>query len=287
MADIKNNLNELKNNITNKIESTILNCNSITTSGVSLRIGNKIVRFKTEEVVQSVEEEIREELMHELKDKLKELSNYVDKKLNEAHSTVVTITDEYQRKEKILNDKLANSKPMPYISWEQAKRGLSVIPESSTGIAWLVRKVYWPKFVDNSLIEPKYQKKMITPVIIYIVVEKDIIKRIDIKTINLENFDHYHAGCWGNWLWSKIRIKNAEDILNVADEAIAVLEKINTMSIARRTPSGLPRLETLMRNLVNRSVDDVVTDNIVSRNLERTGVSLGTDGDVWSVTATG
>ena len=279
-------LDKIKTDLLSAISANDLDVNKINLDGATIRLGGKVLKLTLDknDDTTTIEQEIRAELQNKLKVKMRDLSSFVDTKMGEAFVLVDSLKSEYLRKEKMLNDKIAKSNPMPDITFEQAQKGLSVIP-TNNGIGWLVRRTYWPKFVDDSVIEPKTQKKMITNVVVYIVTLGEKVIELSIRQLaNLNTFDQYHRGCWGNWQYQANKIKNANDVLALADQAIAVLERINTMSVARRNPDGLPRLDTLRRNSARSSADALsqVHDMTISNNLTRTGVIQGLNEDVWT-----
>lgn len=278
---------KIKNDISNYINSSDLDLQKINLNGATIRLGGKVMRLVVDTSVDTndIEKEIRSELEAKLKSKLVELSSFINSKMNESLSMVESLKSEFQRKEKLLNDQLVNSHPMPSLALDHIRRGLSVVPAGSDGIGWLVRKTYWPKFIDDSMIDIKTQKKMITNVIVYITSKNEIVREISIRNFhNFDTFDHYHRNCWGNWDWSKRRITNPDDAIKIADDAIAVLEKINSMSIAKRNPVGLPRLDTIRRNTVVPTTNNIesIHEMNVSPSLARTGVDPLNTEDVWT-----
>ena len=280
-------LNKTKDVIMNAIKASELDIDKIVLDGVSMRIGGKILNFTVSQstVADDIIQEIKNEMISKHKNNLDALGKYVDKKMVEALNTVESMKSEYARKEKMLVDKISSSNIMPQITFDQATRGLSVIPVRN-GIGWIVRRTYWPKFVDTNVIDSKFQTKMITNVAIYIETEGEKIRNISIKKlIGFDDFDHYHRGCWGNWKWQGYKCKSAEDMLSMADDAMAVLERVNTMSIANRNPRGLPKLETLLKHTVRRSEIVDITTGSVGRNLERTVSVVEDDENVWRTNA--
>jgi hypothetical protein len=191
---------------------------------------------------------------------------------------------------------------MPNITYDQAKAGLSVVKGhkdyrgDADVMTWLYQGVYWPKFVDSKPIDPKYAKRLISPVTLEIVTVKDRVRSVTVrKTIGLAKFRHYHAmggdnDCWGQW---SIPTRWAEptDILGIAQHAMGVLENVNTRSPGDQSPSGLPRLSTLSQHVLTGDAARNV-EYTTSRADERAGIERETDrgdqetrgrtGQVWS-----
>lgn len=236
----------------NKINSEINSFNiidEIELDGMSVRIGGHIFEMKKINETHSIEDSIRKEYQDKFNEKIKMLGNFVNEKLTESFSVIDSLKSEYSRKEKILNDRINNATLMPSFNINHITNGVSVVPINGGGIGWIVRRVYWPKFVDNRRINTKTQKKMISNVLVYIIVNNDNkTSSVSLRKFDFSEFDHYHRNCWGDWNWSTLKADNVEDIIKIADDAIAVLERINSMSLANRTPRGLPRFDTVLRN---------------------------------------
>lgn len=264
--------------------------NTIQAEGMTIRLGGKLVTLKVENVeVPSIEDEIREEFRDKLRERLGMIKNSLNSKITEMVQYTSRIRDEYERKEREYKEKIRRAKPMPDVFWQHAQKGLSVLKGSGNDtIIWLVQGIYWPKFVDGKTIEPKYAKKLLTNVTYLIETNNEKVLRVSTrKPLGLDYFEHYHQqtpDCWGKWkpqnTWNR-----PEDIINIAREAEAVLENVNTGSIANRAPRGLPRLETLRRHLIETKREKP-SINILNQAARRTGIGGGIrireDEDMWS-----
>ena len=263
-----------------------LKVDDIATTNVSLRLGNKIYNLipsQDQEILP--EDQIKKELEDKLTIKRNNIRDVIKNKMAEVSAIVSSIQEEYDRKERLLKDTMSKAVPMPEITWEHAKKGLSIVKGRNRGeLIWLAKRTYNPKFVDHKNIEPLYVKKLITPIYLKIVTQDDKVLSVTSHYVHsLELFSHYHqtgsGDCWGNWrrpdTW-----KTIEDILRVADDATAVMENINTMSIAKRSPALLPRLETLRRHVLNTTV--APTEVRVNTNGLREGLGMAQpDADIW------
>ena len=252
MAKQDRTLEDINKNMNDKIaDADSIEFGDPSLKDVTLKVGRNFYKLSLvgQEDVYSFKSEIENELRVKLKEKLKDLKAFIDKNMTEAFSIVNTVKSEFNRKEAILTDRLAKAHPMPEITQNQAERGLSVIPWEG-GIGWIVRRTYWPKFADRKPINTKTQKKLITNILVLIRTEKEQVTSISLRRLSdFALFDHYHRNCWGDWNWQHKKVKSADDAILIADEAMGVLENINSMSIADRTPYNLPTISTVMRNL--------------------------------------
>jgi hypothetical protein len=283
MADIKDKLNEYKNIMFQTIDD--LHLDDFSSQTVTIRLGSKVYELVPSRIEDlDVEEQVRKEIEDKLVEKRMKIKDTVKARMSEVSALVSSIQDEYERKERILKDTLAKSSPMPNITWYHAKRGLSLVKGDARGeLIWLVKRTYNPKYIDHKSIEPLYVKKLMTNIYVRIITRDDHIVGISTHYMsNLDYFEHYHQShpdCWGNWVkptsWS-----TPDDIIKAADDAIAVMENINTMSIARRNPAMMPRLETLRRHV--KTVAEAPTEVRVGTTGMREGLgAMAPSEDVW------
>jgi hypothetical protein len=261
-----------------------INVDDIQTNGITIRSGNKIIKLEVAlEEPLTIEDEVREEFRQKLAAKLQEIKNRLNSKVTEMVEVTSRVRIEAERKEADLKEKLKLSKPMPDVNWRDAKSGISVVKgERRDEMIWLIRGVYAPKFVDQKPITPAYAKKLITNIVFLIrTVQNKITEVSTRKPLGLGFFSHYHQNrpdCWGNWKYPKTW-KTVEDLIKIGREAEAVLENINTGSIANSTPRGLPRRRTLEKHV---SKKDRVTDAKLNSDQTREGIGeVSSTGDVW------
>lgn len=268
-----------------------VNIDSISLNGLSIRAGGKLLKLQIVETSElEVVEEIKNEYRAKLNEQLGRIKTAVQSKVSEMVTFISTIREDYEKKELELKKRLEKAQIMPSLSIEHMRKGLSVGPgDRKDEIYWFVRSVYWPKFVDLVPIEPRYAKKLVTPIVIQIVTEGNVVKSVGTKTpIGLKNFSHYHqtdtADCWGRWK-HKTSWKTPEDILAIAREAEGVLENVNTASIAKKNPIGLPTEQVLRRHVTKKGEQPLKEADV---NIKRTGVTrTGTvasvlEDDSWS-----
>ena len=283
-------------NVKKSMENSMneLSIDDIKTEGMTVRIGGRVVKLEITEEITLPEDDIRAEYSAKLTEKLQKIKEVLNEKMSEMTYMVEQNKQDFEEKEREMQERINSANLMPEITYSHAKAGLSLVkshPRSSGSdvLTWLYQGVYWPKFVDNIPIEPKYSKRMISPVTLEIVTEGNRVVRVVVrKTIGLSKFEHYHSmdsgsDCWGQWRhnnnWS-----TPDDILSVAREAMAVLENVNSSSPGNRSPSGLPRLGTLQQHLLSRTETNLDTYE-VSRADERSGISQETESNrtaVWS-----
>jgi len=263
-----------------------LNIEDLRTETVTLRLGDtlyELVPKKGQPL--DIEEQIRKEFEDKLSDKRNKIKDTIKSKMNEVSAMVSSFQDEFERKEKQLKDTLAKAAPMPDVTWEHAKKGLSIVKGNGRGeIIWLLKRTYNPIYLDHMNIEPLYVKKLMTNIYLKITTRDKQIIDVSTHYMNsLEYFEHYHQrrpDCWGNWNYPR-EYKTIEDIIVIADQAMAVLENINTMSLAQRNPRLLPRLETLRRHVLKDAPTAPSTVKVGTAGI-REGLGMATpNDDLW------
>lgn len=267
-----------------------LDVDKIKTQGLTIRIGNKVLKFDAISEEESIENEIREEFRNILVQKIKIIRDDVSKKINEMANFVSTIKRDSENVRKDYERKIISLCSMPEITFDHARKGLSVVKGSHTNsLVWLVQGVYWPKTVDFKPLDPKMSKKMITNVTFLVFTEGNTITNVTTrKVMGLEHFHHYHQSntggdCWGRWKYPT-KWSTPDDIICVAREAESVLENINTGSIADENPRGLPRKTTLMRH-VKRDLKLKDVNEKLNTDTLRTGITTDirrNDDNVWT-----
>lgn len=286
------------------MEATLdaINIDDVQSSGMTIRIGGRVVKLQVTEEISLPEDEIRAEYSLKLTEKLQQIKGILNEKMSEMTYMVEQNRQDFEDKERELQKRLAEANLMPNITYDQAKAGLSVVKGhkdhrgEADCLTWLYQGVYWPKFVDGNPIDPKYAKRLISPVTLEIVTLKDRVRQVTVrKTIGLAKFRHYHAmggdsDCWGQWSIPS-RWAEPKDILAIAQHGMGVLENVNTRSPGDRSPSGLPRLDTLSQHVLRGEAAKNV-EYVTSRADERAGIERDTDrgaeetrgrtGQVWS-----
>ncbi len=235
-----------------------IDVDAIELDGVTLRLGNRILRLAIDEDSPlEAEDQIREEFREKIASKLTVIKQNINDKVEEMSNFVNTLRSDYERKEIELQRRLDTVVAMPDMGHDDLYSGLSVARGSySNEVYWLVQGIYWPKYVDRRAIEHNYTKKMISHIIICVVTKGDKITGVSTrKPLGFDYFQHYHQSnpdCWGDWSYPRnLKGKNhAQEIIRIAQEAQIVLENINTGSVATRNPRGLPRKDTLLRHLL-------------------------------------
>ena len=223
--------------------------------GLTIRCGNKLVKLQVSEenVVIDDEKEVREEFEERYG---KEFNRIMDG----VKSFVKNVKEECEKKEKELDTKLKNAYVMPEVNIMDAKNGISVVKGNDGQLIWLVRGMYSIKTVDGVPVDPKITRRTTTDVVFMVVTSGNKMLKISTcKPISLDYFKHYHQSrpdCWGNW-WNNRTAENniweiPDDIIKLAREAECVLENVNTDSLVDRNPTGLPRLSTLRKYILQQ-----------------------------------
>ena len=268
-----------------------LNVEDIKTQGMTVRVGNKVLKLGLiEGETLSIEDEIREEFKEKLSEKTKKIRDEINKKINEMRDFVREIKNKADKKKREYDNLMGRVREMPDIDESYAKAGLSVVRGSRSdarSYLWLVQGVYWPKTLNSQQIEPKMSKKMVSNVTFVIKTEGDKVTQVSTrKPIGLDYFPHYHQqspDCWGKWKYPRTW-NTPDDIIRIAREAEAVLENINKGSIATENPQGLPRKTTLLRHLIDNKTKKKIPTKL-NMNTIRTGISTdlrADDENVWT-----
>ena len=275
-------LKKEKEKILNYIKN--IKISDVKSKEISIRIGSEIIVFsQSGRYNLSIEDEIREELKAEVNKKLQDIGERLNERIQSASEMISTYKNQYEAKKYEVEEKLKNASIMPEINFDHAYRGLSVVKGRRAGeYVWLMNGIYNPKFVDNKMIEKKYRSMMLTQIVFVISTRDNKITNLDIrKPIGLGEFKHYHTSCWGDFKFSR-EWSTPDDIISLAKEAEIVLETINSMSLADRSPDGLPRFATLKRHLLETGQND--GEMTASKHLSRAGVSetiRNNEEEVW------
>jgi len=260
---------------------------AIKLDGVTMRLGNKVLRLVVDsESPSDVEDQIKEEYRQKLAIQLNTIKDNINNKVSEMSEFVNTLRREYELKERTLQKRLDGVTAMPDLNENHMYSGLSICKGNYPGeIFWLVQGIYWPKYVDRRAIEPNYTKKMMSHIIICIQTKKDKITSVSTrKPLGFDFFQHYHQAnpdCWGKWSPPRRFNNDPNEIIRIAQEVQVVLENINTGSIAKNNPRGLPRRDTLMRHILpeGEGVQNMknLRQNVRRLGAETTGISIDED----------
>lgn len=257
-----------------------INVDDINSKAMVIQIGGKTIKFSGVEIA---EDDLETKIRKEYKDKLNAQQQRIREKINNKINQLLTMhrqkSEEMTRKEAELERKYRNTAKMPDINYNHLTKGLSVVKGSGNDeLVWVFRAVYNPKFLDHKPLPNRIINKIKTDVLIVVDTKGAAITGVSTRTVDpgsgLDYFDHYHQSspdCWGSWKrpskWS-----NADDIIKCAKDAEAVLQNINSGSVAHRTPAGLPRLDTLKKHV--RDVDAYEQSDVQKSEVEEV--------DVWS-----
>jgi len=264
-----------------------INIDEIKTEGITIRSGKRLVKLQVvldQEI--SVEDDIREEFRVKLRDKLQEIKDRINQKISEMVEMTNRVRIEADRKENDLKEQLRKATPMPDITLEYAKKGISVVKGRDRGeYIWLVQGMYAPKTVDRKPIDPRYAKKLMTNIVFVIrTKDKNVIELSSRYPSNLEYFEHYHQAkpdCWGNWNYH-ITWNTLDDLIKLARSAEAIMENVNTLSMANSNPRGMPRRNSLEKHVRNIRGVAAGESYVEASPVPRTGPRAGAE-DIWSL----
>jgi hypothetical protein len=283
-------LKEAKEETLNSISETLksLSVDDLKTEGFTIRCGSKVLRMlvDVESDKSSIEDEIREELREKLQSRLNEISRVVKDRIDVMASYIDTLKSDYEDKIREAERRISSATLMPELNINHTKAGLSVSrygKDDGDRLLWLFQSVYWPKYLDDKLIEPSYSKRLINHILITVETLGESVMNVNVrKPIGFSTFEHYHTNCWGAWKHPKTW-KTPDDIIEIAQQAEVVLETINTGSLASRAPRGLVKVSTLRNHTIIK--EEGSSDNFTSnRRSQNMGVDDNfTRDNTWSV----
>jgi hypothetical protein len=268
----------------------------IKADGINIRVGNKIMYLTVTDEVSLPEDDLRKEYEKKLEEAYGDIKSVVNKHKDD-------LTEAYKIKERELNNKIEeynrkarSIKSMPEILRNEAAQGLSAaIDDGSNNVIWYFNGVYAPKFINDRRIDPKFAKRLMTPITIAIYTNHDM--KVDeirvLRIIGHDKFYHYHSisrssDCWGDFKYSGEDVSTAEKAIELAKKALVVLETINEFSLGTQNPRGLSRFNTLKNHLLKKDEVAEEVNNNNSRN-SRAGITtdvnnnLAEEANVWSV----
>jgi hypothetical protein len=290
-----------------------IDLSDVKSKGIQLSIGGQLLKFGvTSEETTTSEEEIKADLKAQVNEKFAEIKEAVNTKLFEIKQSIEEGNNENEirleraladatEREKQATKKLQDNTLMPDITSRHARKGLSVVKahsddygSSENSYLWLFSGTYWPKTYNGLPLNERTVKKMVAPIILEIRTSGEKIVDVIVRqAVGFGKFFHYHGyndnDCWGNWKYSDLRYKTPDDIIAIAEKALAVLENINGRSLATSNPAGLPRPSTLEKNVIKPEGDEKVQVPVPGMNASaaRAGVVVETEvvnDNVWSTT---
>ncbi len=247
---------------------TLEGVEQIKADGITVRVGNKLVKLEMTGEESLPEDDIRKEY----EKKMILMKENAIKQMHSYHEQMKLALDthrrDYEDKERDLKRRLKKVNNIPKLSEGHSKAGLSVVShDRSTGhLVWYYKCVYQPKYINERTIEPGFAKRLMTPVQIQVKTDESgrIYDVLMIKIIGNDKFPHYHAtgssDCWGGFDYTSYSISTPKEMIDFCKKIQSLLETINSYSIGTDNPRGLSRLETLKRHLI--SDDDVPKKDI-------------------------
>lgn len=217
--------------------------------GVLININGKMFRFSDVEVIEeeSIEEKIRKELREEINVQQKSIREKINNKINQLLTMHTRKQSELEQKERKLEEKYSNISLMPDITFDHLKKGVFVCRGNQQGeLIWGMKAIYKPLTVDKYSILKEHRERMKRDCYVIVRTKQRNVIDVDVYDNGLKNaLDHYHFGCWGKWKYPKT-FNNPNDIIQIMKDAMAVLSNINSGSVAKRQPIGMPRISTVL-----------------------------------------
>lgn len=222
--------------------------------GFQIYVGGRVVNFEVTDVEELPADRLKEDVKQQFRQKLEQIKESINEKLyslSESYESIREKLDDELQKAKDTN----NVVPMPDVYERHAAKGLSVVRGNSNDeLIWLYNGYYYVKTVDNKPISDELRKSTIKPVTVRICTRGSRVTSVKLKRFNtLNNFKHYHSmdggstDCWGDWDYS-IKWTSPEDIIELGKDALSILTDVNSDSPGTTEPSGLPKLDVLIRN---------------------------------------
>jgi hypothetical protein len=242
----------------------------IKSNGVSLRLGNKVIRFNyLEEELITLKDEVVNDYHSLYNKKINELNAELEKQSTEYKFMYDKKMQEIVNLKHELSNTLKSSNLMPEVTYDHFLRGLTICKNhdgyNHPNIVWFYRGNYHVKYLNRERIDPAYSiKKLNKPVMIEIVTSGYTILSVKVLNMDGSKFVHYHSfshgsDCWGSWQYNELEAKSPDDIILIAEKSLDLLSVINELSIANRTPRGLPRLHTIRKNMLNEQPTNTET----------------------------
>ena len=271
---------------------------SIQANGISVRSGNKVLRFSvTEETIVNEDAAVRKELEEKFQEHMKSLTNKFEEYKTSMKAALDTEKNKLRKTQEDLERRLNAVSTLPSLTEKHLHQGLSVAIAERGGFVWSFKTVYAPKMVGNRRIEPEYAKRLVTPVVLEVLTNAaGKVHSLTVKQyMGNDKFHHYHgmsnsSDCWGQFRYSGRIINNPDDMILFCKEASFLLEVINDMSIASRNPRGLSRLDTLQKHLLAPDAgvpEGNARSNVTNSRNDRAGVVSNVNAEVsdnvWSV----
>ena len=263
----------------------------IIADGVTILSGNRVLRLSVTEETETEDGALKAKYDDAIAAAIERLSkDFTNEKaiLTKAYRDNVEILQKELDEVEVLKQEL---RPVPVVDYEFASQGLSVA-KSGSGYIWYYKCVYAPKYFNERLIEPKFAKRLITPITIQLSVSDNICTDVKLLTIIGDNkFMHYHSlsdsqDCWGDFKYSGVDISDQRKAFDLAKNALAVLETVNGYSIGTDSPRGLPRFSTLEQHLLDAGTD--VDENVkLNSRHTRSGITVdvneSVNDNIWTV----
>lgn len=266
-------MEEKKNEIFALVDSygdtdTTGNIKDLISDGIQIYVGGHVVKFEISDVEELPADKLKQDIKQQFQKKLEEIKNSINDKL-------YSLSESYESLREKLEDEIEKYKSenvkveMPEITYDHAKRGLSVVKGNNQNeLIWLFRGKYMVNTVDSQHIEHELIKRTVKDVIVEIRTHDRNVVKVKLKKLHqLDDFIHYHStdegasDCWGDWKYHQ-KWDTPDDIIDIGVRALNILKDVNTDSPGDEDPPGLPSISQLLASMTKRQMsDDESEDN--------------------------
>lgn len=283
-------LDEVKEN---KIDNITLD--DMKTNGVSMRFGDRVVKFSVSDETVLDDDGYKDELKKEFEQEKNKLTEYNEQYKNELKIAYDTAAKKLTDKTKEYNELIKQKRILPVLSFEKASQGLSVsFDNNDKNTIWYLNCIYAPKYVNDNVIDPAFAKRLVTPIRLKLNVGTDnkVFDIVILKMFGNRKFQHYHSlstssDCWGDFKFSGIKVETENDAFGLFMRALSVLDTINEFSIGTRNPKGLSRFDTIKKHLLGKK-EKTEGDVKMNQRNTRTGIDNNIiserNDNVWTTT---
>lgn len=251
-------------------------------NNIMIQVGEKVAKlYFIETDHPDLQSALRDEFAHKLEAALRKAYREMNEKYTNAINRIQTKERELYDREQKVSKVERSAFELPNLSDDLIIKGLSYTKTDRGDVYWFYRGLYSPKTINGKPIEAKIVKKNTVPVVIRVTTSGKNVTNVSVlNAIGFGFFDHYHDGCWGSWNFPKT-YDHPEDILNICETALNVLSDVNSLSVVHRSPRGLSRLSTLLKNAREPKETDVKLTTAQKR-MGITNQAMNEVGGGWS-----
>ena len=220
-------------------------------TGSEVLIGNKIYRLNPVADVEA------NSIINRTKNRYKKIAK---KHSTELLSTLKVVEGETERHIKTLEMRMKGIQRMPEVNLNDYFRSGIGVVKNAEGVTYILPFKYQPKFIDfKNMLSDEHIKICNKKVLIAINVIKEMVVGTKLLKSDGDRFDHYHLmdarDCLGDYKFSKV--VDTKSIIKIRDDVQKLLQNINTHSLGRHTPVGLPSSGELQEGMVALKKEEI------------------------------